>query len=186
MSSSESRGERSVTLSRDSLIVILETLRWAIREQERIDPDVEGLVGLYAAYDLMLEALIGEEGARALRQSEGARGLPVPRSWIELQGLLEPICRWAWPMFSGFARAARPRYGRITSTLFLQVCAGVALQMRDEWDPAMFPPPLEDDFQRAWAKVLDGELISPEYTSDELEIVTFNPFREANDGDSAD
>lgn len=168
--------EHGITLPRDSVVTILNVLRWAIQEQEKIDPDAGGLIDLYAAYDRMLEALVGEDGARALRESSD-RGLKVPRSWAELRELVEPICRWAWPMFSGFARAAQKRYGRnITSGLFLQVCAGVALRMREDWDPAEFPPPLEDDFRRAWAQVLDGEVIDPEYTSDELEAVTINPF----------
>lgn len=120
-------------------------------------------------YARLLRRVIGFE----TRMVEGPRPLPVPRTWAEIEELVTPIGLTAWPMFNAFARAAyRPD---VPPHVQIQAAAGVALRLREEFDPSSFPPPDESDFVKAWATGLGGVILKPEYTDEERELVE-HPF----------
>lgn len=136
------------------------------------DEDVREAVRTLEEHARFLRRVIGAE----TRFIEGPKPLPVPRTWAEIEGIIRPIGLTAWPMFNGYARAAAVVLN-YPHDLFVQTCAGVALRMRDEFDPSAFPPPFEDDFAKAFAVILNGVIIHPNYTDEERELVE-SPFGE--------
>lgn len=165
----------TLALSRGQAVALSNALRFAIRDQER-GLNHDGLSDLYDVHEAILTALVGQDGAQALMLDQRGPQLPVPRNWEEMRELLEPICPWAWPAFLGCTRAATEELKvRKTSPVLFRMAAGVALSVRDEFDPNSFPPPALEDFVRAWAIPLQGVYVEPVFTDDEREAV-MGPF----------
>lgn len=141
-----------------------------------MEGDVRSLIAVLEEHARLLRRVIAAE----TRFIEGPRPLSVPRSWAEIEALVRPIGLTVWPMFSGYARAAAVILNMSHDPL-IQTFAGVALRLRDDFDPSAFPPPFEEDFAKAFAVVLGGVIIHPSYTDEERELVE-SPFGEEQHG----
>lgn len=165
--------EVTLTLSRKRMTVLSETVRWAIRETELNDTGKD-LPVLYELHEAVLASLVGSDNVEAVITREGPMPLPVPRTWAEIEALIRPISYDAWAMFMGHARALSRSATSKHDSVF-RLCAGIALRLRDEFDPSSFPPPSEIDIGKAFAAASDGLIVIPIYTDEERELIE-HPF----------
>ncbi len=157
----------TVTMARPQAVALSNVIRYSIRASEQ-DERADTII-LYELQELVLSALVGDAYV-SLTTHDRPFDLAIPRSWGELEAIVEPLAPFAWDLFSGYARAAKQTFYENAGTpLFLRACAGVALTLRDEFDPNQPPPPVEADFQRAWARAVGGVLLDPDFTGAERE-----------------
>lgn len=155
----------TLTMDRSQAVALSNVIRYSIRASEQ-DERADTII-LYELQELVLSALVGDAYV-SLTSYEGPLELPIPRSWEELALLVDPLAPFAWDLFSGYARAARQTFYENAGTpLFLRACAGVALAMRNDFDPNQPPPPVEADFQQAWARACGGVMLDPDFTAAE-------------------
>lgn len=93
-------------------------------------------------------------------------GFPVPRSWADVKAAMDPFGDDFWQAFMRFGAQATAflfpgvtDLGKAQRDVLFQKSAGVALRIREAFDPEVFPPPGVDDLRGAWAAVLDGQLL---------------------------
>jgi hypothetical protein len=139
------------------------------------DADVRETVRTLEEHARFLRRVIGME----TREIAGPNPLPVPRTWAEIEEMIRPIGVTAWATFMGYSRAACAEMEWDVQQ-YVRQAAGVALRMREEFDPSAFPPPDENDFARAWATAVGGLVLKPRYTDEERELVE-HPFAEGEE-----
>ncbi len=158
-----------VNLERKQIVLAAECVKQSIRESEQNErADTSQLYDLQTA---LLAALVGEDTASSLTTYEGPMELSVPRSWAEIEETMMPLGKVPWTWFKGCARAC-PAYGAEGS--FMRFCAGIALQLRNQWSPDEFPFILETDVMAEFSRSLAGLAVSPVYTDDERNLLGGN------------
>lgn len=153
----------NVDLDRRQVALAVECVKRSIRDAEQ-DYRANDTKPLYDLQAVLLAVLVGEEAAVSLTTYEGPMELPVPRSWAEIEETVRPLGEVAWVWFKGHARAC-PLYS--ADATFVRFAAGVALRLRNDWDPNEIPFVTEDDVQDAFARATGGVIVEPLYTDEE-------------------
>lgn len=136
-----------------------------------------GFVVTLAGYEATPAEEMPAGGFQEERVVEGPKPLAPPKSWAKLTEMIAAYDQGTHDMFFQFADAARRfLYPEAADTKSLakkdkdflfQKCAGAALHLREQFDPAEFPPPGLEDVRGAFALVLDVELTIPDEQLDE-------------------
>lgn len=129
------------------------------------------------------------------RNVQGARAVetdPVPKSWPEINAWAEAYGEdFGWrewlvqatdALFGDTKAADRALLNREERSLLGQKAATVIYSLRKEHEPGAFPPITREPIQRAWAKVLDGAILTgPPWrmSVEEEHYPTFSEYQEA-------
>lgn len=90
--------------------------------------------------------------------------LDVPQTWAQVEELVMHFTEPVWREFQALMRAARVEEPRFSNSgQFRAAAAGVAVALREEYEPGEFPGPGIQDLQRLWAPAVAGAILTPVY-----------------------
>ena len=131
--------------------------------------DVEDKTPAGGSYD---ESPYGDSGGEPPSVPKENQPLAPPKSWAQITEYVSAYDEDAYNIFNKFADAARRRlFPGSTDTKSLkkeerdelfQVTARAALALRNEVDVGKFPPPSVEEISKAWAAVMEGDVLAIE------------------------